>query len=120
MTGNKRLEVLLSLVLVSGVITSLAVLSIALALYYLRFGQEIIMSDEYRIVSGNFFEYLPTIGRHGFSATALMSAGIIILMLTPYVRVLTSMAYFTSERDFKYMLITAFVLAVLTASLLTH
>jgi uncharacterized membrane protein len=49
----------------------------------------------------------------------LVNLGIGVLLLTPYVRVLASLVYFaTVERDPKYALFTAFVLAVLTYSLL--
>jgi uncharacterized membrane protein len=48
----------------------------------------------------------------------LISLGLIVLLATPYVRVLVSMLYFSVvERDLKYSVITAFVFAVLTYSL---
>ena len=48
----------------------------------------------------------------------LVNVGIAVLMLTPYVRVLASMLYFVFvERNVKYSLFTAFVLATLTYSL---
>jgi uncharacterized membrane protein len=48
----------------------------------------------------------------------LVNLGIAVLMLTPYVRVLASMLYFMLvERNLKYGLFTAFVLAMLTYSL---
>lgn len=48
----------------------------------------------------------------------LLSLGIIALMLTPYLRVLVSMAYFMFWlKNWKYTLFTAFVLVTLTYSL---
>jgi uncharacterized membrane protein len=41
-------------------------------------------------------------------------------MITPYVRVLASVVYFGVVRNLKYVIITAFVLVILTASLLVH
>jgi hypothetical protein len=50
----------------------------------------------------------------------LVNLGIAVLMLTPYVRVLMSMLYFTFvERNRKYAVFTAFVLAMLTYGLFT-
>jgi uncharacterized membrane protein len=46
-----------------------------------------------------------------------MTLGIAILMLTPYVRVILSVIHFSRERNIKYVLITLFVLALLTISL---
>ena len=50
----------------------------------------------------------------------LVNLGIAALMLTPYVRVLMSMLYFALvERNRKYAVFTAFVLAMLTYGLFT-
>ena len=50
----------------------------------------------------------------------LVNLGIAVLMLTPYVRVLMSMLYFAFvERNRKYAVFTAFVLAMLTYGLFT-
>jgi uncharacterized membrane protein len=50
----------------------------------------------------------------------LVNFGIAVLMLTPYVRVLMSMLYFAFvERNRKYAVFTAFVLAMLTYGLFT-
>jgi uncharacterized membrane protein len=43
--------------------------------------------------------------------------GVVILILTPYVRVLMSVLYFAWEKNTKYILITLFVLLLLTISL---
>jgi len=48
----------------------------------------------------------------------LVSLGIVVLLLTPYLRVLASMLFFALvEHDWKYTGFTAFVLLVLTYSL---
>ena len=120
MTHNEKLEVIVGLVLIGGVVLSLGVLVLALAGYFLRFGPEIIMDDEYKVAAENFFAYILSLQIYSSTATGLLATGVVILMLTPYVRVLTSLVYFAWEKDFKYVLITAFVLAVLTISLLTH
>jgi uncharacterized membrane protein len=51
----------------------------------------------------------------------IIYAGLVVLMLTPYGRVLASLAYFAFvERNWKYTALTAFVLGVLTYSLFLH
>ena len=50
----------------------------------------------------------------------LMTLGITVLILTPYVRTVMSAFYFASMKDVKYLLITLFVLVILTVSLITH
>jgi len=50
----------------------------------------------------------------------LMSLGLVVLMFTPYLRAVLSVAYFILARNYKYTLITSFVLVVITASLMVH
>lgn len=55
----------------------------------------------------------------GFRPRLFINLGILVLMLTPYLRVLASMVYFAFvEKNGKYALFTAFVLSVLTYSLI--
>jgi len=54
------------------------------------------------------------------SAILFMTAGIMVLILTPYIRVIASVIYFGWEKNFKYVLITLFVLVVVTLSLALH
>ncbi|MEM0443528.1 MAG: DUF1634 domain-containing protein [Candidatus Caldarchaeum sp.] len=60
------------------------------------------------------------LGSKGLGPEGLMTAGLVILIFTPYSRVLTSIVYFAAERNITFLLITLFVFAVLTTSLLTH
>jgi uncharacterized membrane protein len=50
----------------------------------------------------------------------IMTLGILVLILTPYLRVVISIVYFAWERDYKYVLLTLFVLVVLSLSLALH
>ncbi|MEM0482296.1 MAG: DUF1634 domain-containing protein [Nitrososphaerota archaeon] len=117
---SQRLEVLISLVLVTGVVLSLAILAIALAIYIVDTGPEIALSEKYRVFSPNFIEYVKNLAGMGFGASGLMAIGLTLLMLTPYARVVASFTYFAAKRDLRYSLITVFVLVVLTISLITH
>jgi uncharacterized membrane protein len=47
----------------------------------------------------------------------IMSLGIMTLMLTPYVRVVAGVIYYGVQKDWKYVGITLFVLAVITTGL---
>lgn len=117
---SQKLESMISVVLATGVVLSLVILTIALALYMSSTGPEVVLSEEYRVYSPNFFEYMKNIAKIDFVPSGLMAIGLILLMLTPYARVVASFIYFSARRDLKYSLITAFVLIVLTVSLLTH
>ena len=56
--------------------------------------------------------------REGFTPGRLLDMGILVLLLTPYLRVILSMLYFSFvERNATYSLITGFVGAILTYSL---
>jgi len=71
----------------------------------------------------NFFYFLLGLLRKGTiqeKGLWLMTLGIAILILTPYVRVIMSVAYFIGRKDIKYSLITLFVFILLTISLLFH
>jgi uncharacterized membrane protein len=48
----------------------------------------------------------------------LINVGIGVLMLTPYLRVLSSLLYFLAVRDWKYSLFTSVVLLALTYSMI--
>ncbi|GBC69407.1 hypothetical protein HRbin01_01105 [archaeon HR01] len=118
--NGKRLEKLLSLVLLTGVVASISTLAIGVSLYSITHGLEISLSEEYRVSAPSFYAYLEGLAVMGAGVKSLIAAGLILLMLTPYARVLTSLIYFAAVKDLKFILITAFVFAVLTLSLLTH
>jgi uncharacterized membrane protein len=77
---------------------------------------------EYSIAGMNLFQFVLAEASQLLSGSVhprvVVSAGIAVLMLTPYVRVFFSTLYFAFvEYDWKYTLFTGFVLAVLTYSL---
>ena len=57
-------------------------------------------------------------GTFGASSLAelLLNVGVIVLLVTPVVRVLVSIADYTSERDWGFVMLTAVVLVELAAS----
>jgi len=79
----------------------------------------------YSLTGTNLFQFWLTNIRQlalgKWQPSLLVNLGIALLMMTPYVRVLVSTAYFAfAERNLKYTLFTGFVLAVLTYSLFLH
>ncbi len=60
------------------------------------------------------------VNRNPQAATWLMTAGIALLILTPFIRAVVSVFYFGWEKNFKYVVITLFVLCALAVSLSLH
>jgi uncharacterized membrane protein len=87
--STSRLEHVISIVLRTGVVTSSVCLGVGLALSLI-----------------------------GTSALAqlVLNVGVIVLLATPVVRVLVSIAEYISERDWAFVMLTAIVLAELAAS----
>jgi uncharacterized membrane protein len=123
-TGNNdkphRVELLIGLVLRVGVGCSVALILAGFAWRCFATGSLVF---DYAIERMNFFEFLLAdirgLGAPELRPRVLVNLGIGVLLLTPYLRVLTSLVYFaTIERDPKYTAFTMFVFVVLTYSLL--
>lgn len=120
--GRKRgfdMESVISYVLVVGVTASLVLLLAGTVV--LSFEQRRLALD-FSLPKSNLFQFisLTVAALFGgpFTARTIIDLGVIILMLTPYTRVLFSVFLFAFvERNLKYTLFTLFVLAVLTISL---
>jgi uncharacterized membrane protein len=67
---------------------------------------------------GYFPTTLAAVGRGVVAARpfALIAAGLLLLIATPVVRVALSVVFFAAQRDWRYVAITLFVLAVLAGS----
>lgn len=77
----------------------------------------------WRLTGDNFFAYsvgLVSSFNKRLDAITIMALGIVVLMFTPYIRVIASVAYFLKQKDLKYLVITLFVLVVITVSLAVH
>lgn len=118
--SDQQLERIVSKVLRTGVLVS-ALVVLAGGIYYLiRHGAE--------LVDYSTFHGQPSIDRnlagiiHGaiaLRARSIIQFGILLLIATPVARVAVSLAGFAFERDRKYVVITAIVLAVLMYSFLS-
>jgi uncharacterized membrane protein len=70
----------------------------------------------------NFFIFLARL----FSGSSMswpirvITLGIAVLILTPYVRAMLSVIYFAVKGNGKYLVITLFVFTILTISLFVH
>jgi uncharacterized membrane protein len=122
--GESKLETVISYLLIIGVVASLFLETIGMVLFYRSYGQFYLSENKVMFLHGrNFFNFLHVLLSGGFpdkSPILFMTLGIIILILTPYLRVIVSVLYFIWKRDITYALITIFVLAVLTMSLGLH
>ena len=123
-SGESKLETVVSYILIIGVIISILFEVIGISLFYKTYGNVQISQNKTFFISGmNFFAFIINQFQHLFgsqSAIMFMTIGLIILILTPYIRAISSVVYFAWEKNRGYVLITLFVLIVLTASLALH
>jgi len=123
-SGETKLETIISYVLIVGVVVSVVLEVIGIILYYGIYGNVQVSQNQAVFISGkDFFAFIIYQTQHllgSQNALLFMTLGLIILILTPYVRAITSVIYFAWERHYKYVLITLFVLTVLTISLALH
>jgi uncharacterized membrane protein len=122
-SGESRLETTISYLLIIGVMASLVTEVAGMILMYLSYKQLLISSDPGFIIRGRdffTFVYNQFTNNNETAAVRLMTLGIVFLMLTPYLRVIISAFYFSLRKNVKYVLITLFVLILLTVSLATH
>jgi uncharacterized membrane protein len=124
-SGEEKLELAISYILVVGVLVSVAIEAIGIGSYYsANRNLNIFFQPSFAMTGTDFFSYTGKLVQ-GFLVGAstpiqVLGLGIVLLMLTPYVRVVASVIYFGFAKNAKYLFITLFVLIVLTASLLIH
>ena len=115
---DSSLEDLIGWVLIVGVVSSVVFDVVGLA----KTGSwSLTLSPTWLVQSPNFFSFIgSTLSSLGSATIAynLIAIGIILLMITPYVRVVVSVLYYAVTKDFRYVGITLLVLAIITASLL--
>jgi len=113
------IETLIGYTLQIGVVLSLALIAVGLAWHRLLWGTwQLDYTLPATTVGGFLVADVEQVATAPVRPRFLINIGIAVLMLTPYVRVLASMLYFMLvERNLKYSLFTAFVLAMLTYGL---
>ena len=123
-SDESKLETTISYLLIIGVTFSLILEIIGLILFYYSFTNLNILESEVVFIHGdNFFSFVKTLFQGENiqnNAILFMTLGSIALISTPYIRVITSVIYFAWEKNRKYLLVTLFVLVILTVSLALH
>ena len=114
-----KMDILLGYLLLSGVALSMVLIVIGLVWHYFRSGHFWL---DHPLAGMNLFQIsaqeLRLAGSQQIRPRTMVDLGIIVLMFTPYARVVASMVYFMAVlKNWKYSLFTAIVLAVLTFSL---
>jgi uncharacterized membrane protein len=121
---ENRLEAIISVLLIVGVILSVLFEVIGIILYFGAYGNVAVSeSSNVMVVGENFFAFTYRTLQNLFvseNSLLFLTLGIIILILTPYIRAITSFVYFAWEKNRPYVIITLFVIVVLTLSLALH
>ena len=111
----RRAEVVISNVLRGGVLLSAITITAGVLLFYVRSAQTAqgLLDHPYPHTLAAVFSGL-ALG----DPIAIIALGLLLLLATPVVRVAVSIFAFALERDWRYVAITALVLAILIASFL--
>ncbi len=111
-------------VLIGGLILSVAITTLGIVGYYVQsggFGFD--YTTQWQMKGTDFFSYTSGLLSSlliGQAPVAMMALGIVLLMLTSYARVLTTMILFAFSKNLKYTIISLLVFLILTVTLLTH
>ncbi|MGA2461824.1 MAG: DUF1634 domain-containing protein [Candidatus Bathyarchaeia archaeon] len=124
-SGEEKLDRAISYILIVGVIASVLTETAGIISYYFTQGNLSITFQPGDSLKGvDFFNYrgqtIQSLLLGGWTPLHIMGLGIVLLMITPYLRVVASVFYFSVAKNLKYLAITVFVLVVLTASLIIH
>jgi len=119
----RTIELVISTLLRAGVVTSLSVVVAGLVLSFIHHPQYIHSTTLLHQVTtpGRWFPHsLRDLagGLAEFRGEAIIMAGLLLLIATPVLRVAVSIVAFYLERDWAFVAITAFVLAMLILSFL--
>lgn len=116
--ADEKIERIVGVLLQVGVFVSGAIVLFGGILYLARFGQT---TANYHTFAGESIElrsiHLVVSDAFHLDAAAMIQLGLLLLIATPVVRVIFSLAAFWLERDKIYVIFTAIVLAILLFSL---
>jgi uncharacterized membrane protein len=122
--GQSGLDRVIIGLLITGVMVSIVLEIVGMVLFLHYHGRLAVSPETTAYIHGRDLGFLvyhltTMIPKQGIDIF-LMTLGIIVLVMTPFTRVIVSIAYFAIERDLKFFCITLFVLTVLLASVLIH
>ncbi len=120
---ESRLENAISYLLITGVVVSVLLEIAGVSLYLCKHGNLTISQESGVFIQGrDFFSFIYNFWHNyaGNIPVLLMITGIVVLILTPFTRIILSIVYFSWEKNWKYTIITLFVLVVITLSLTLH
>jgi len=124
MKDESKLETGISYLLICGVTLSLLLEAMGLVLYYLTYNRISMSNDPAMYIRGHdFFSFILQQLQNAATQNAailFMTAGIVVLILTPYLRVAASVVFFAWEKNSKFVVITLFVLIIVSLSLALH
>lgn len=109
----RQAELIISHVLRGGVVVSAAIILLGMVWFYLQMA----ITGHATLAFPHTFTGIVQRLAHG-EPLAVVSLGLLILLLTPILRVAISIVIFALERDWLYTVITILVLAILLISLL--
>jgi uncharacterized membrane protein len=116
--NDQRLEMIISVLLRTGVLLAALVVLLGGACFLAKHGQE---APRYRVFQGTPAIYRSVSGvihsAGPSNCQAIIQLGLLLLILTPVTRVAFALAGFALEHDRTYVVITSIVLAILIYSL---
>lgn len=114
---DKSIEAILGNLLRIGVVTAGSVVIVGAVLFLARHGFEIPSYHIFKPDSFNFSDFRDLFkGIITFRSVSIMESGILLLIATPFLRVLFSVFAFAYEKDYMYVVFTIIVLLVLIFS----
>jgi len=118
-SAARRMDSLVGYILIVGVLASFGLLAAGLAWHWWSTGAARL---DYDLTGMTVFQFVVSDVRQlaagAWRPRSFVNLGLAVLLLTPYARVVASVLYFALvERNAKYTVFTAFVLATLTYSL---
>jgi uncharacterized membrane protein len=107
-------ELIISSVLRGGVLLSAAIIAVGVIAFYARYGTAVARTLADRVFPHTPGDVLAGVV-HG-DPLAIITLGLLLLLVTPVMRVLVSIVAFAIERDWRYVAITTLVLVILLVS----
>ncbi|MCD0487995.1 DUF1634 domain-containing protein [Pedobacter sp. MC2016-14] len=117
-SGDKDIQVILGTLLRAGVVAAMTVVFIGGILYLLMNSYHLISYAEFDSTKAKYASITAVFaGLRTMDGAAIIQFGVLLLIFTPITRVLFSVFGFLIERDYMYVIIGLFVLAVILFSL---